>query len=300
MGYLALFVDDPSKLFKHKDAIAPATEDKPSILNESESMTEEDVRSSLIKFIEAFYYDQRRGYFDPPSYFANITETFYNYHNLTHQRLKEIYWKRMQGMADLRRNWIVSSLQFERENSRITATYWVKESYFKPLVNEDYSAQLKYELIINENGKIVSMRVVEQRNVETTKRFPDSASLLQAPLGGPETNQPVSGDNKIYDYSLVETKPEFTGGQKELAKYVGTNLRYPAAARQNNIQGKVYVSFIVEKDGQLTDVRIRQGIGGGCDEEAVRVLRASPKWKPGTISGSPVRTYYVLPITFQS
>ena len=100
MGYLTLFVDDPWALFKKEKAPVAVVEDgdSSSLLDESSSMSDDEVRKSLTKFIEAFYYDQRRGYFDPPSYFANITETFYNYHNLTHQRLKDLYWKKMEDM----------------------------------------------------------------------------------------------------------------------------------------------------------------------------------------------------------
>jgi TonB family protein len=298
MGYLTLFVDDPSKLFKSKETPITVVQDKSSLLNESESMNDEEVRTSLVKFIEAFYYDQRRGYFDPPSYFADITETFYIYHNLTHKRLKEIYWMRLEDMDNFRRNWIVSSLDFERQDSRITASYWVKESYFKRSSNVNYSALVKYELIINEAGKIVSLREAEVKNVETIRREVDTTQIVQTPVATAETPVVASND-KVYDFSLVDSPPEFATGQKEFAKYVGTNLKYPALARQNNVQGKVYISFIVEKDGHLSDIKLKQGIGSGCDEEAIKVLRASPKWKPGMVAGAPVRTYFVLPITFQ-
>ncbi|MEJ6981209.1 energy transducer TonB [Pedobacter sp. P351] len=297
MGYLTLFVDDPSKIFGKEEEIRLTTENKSSLLNESESMTEEEVRKSLIKFIEAFYFDQRRGYFDPPSYFANITETFYNYHNLTHKRLREIYWRRLTDMENLRRNWIVSSLDFVRRDSRIIATYWTKESYLRPSKNENYSASIKYELIIDETGKIVSLREAEIKNVEIQKLLPDSSAVDFNPELPSEPSASVS--DKLYDFSLVDVTPEFIGGQKEFARYVENNLKYPQAARQGNIQGKVYLSFIVEKDGRLTDIKIKQGLGGGCDEEAIRLLRNSPKWKPGLLKDVPVRTFFVLPVTFQ-
>lgn len=298
MGYLTLFVEDPSKLFRKKSATQLSVKEKSSILNESESMSDEQVRSTLIKFIEAFYYDQRRGYFDPPSYFANITETFYNYHNLTHKRLKEIYWKRREDMENFRRNWIVSTLDFDRSGSRIIATYWARESYFRPSLNQNYSALIKYELIIDEMGKIVSLREAEIKDVEIQKVVPDSSFV--GPEPAPATDpQPSSSTDKVYDYSLVDVVPEFPGGQRELSKYLSGNLKYPATAKQNNIDGKVYLSFIVEKDGQLTDIRVKQGIGGGCDEEAVRLLRNSPRWKPGVLKEMPVRTFYVLPVNCQ-
>jgi len=297
MGYLTLFVDDPSKFFTKKQKIETVIDDK-SILDESESMSDEEVRSSLIKFIEAFYYDQRRGYFDPPSYFSNITQTFYIYHNLTHKRLKEIYWKRMEDMDNFKRTWIVSTLDFDRVDSRIVATYWTNESYIRRSLNDNYSAQVKYEMIIDKTGKIVSLREAEIKNVTIQKRQPDSLMANENVITVPESASNTS-DNKLYDFSLVDVVPEFVGGQKEFVKYVSSAIKYPPIARQNNIQGKVYLSFIVEKDGQINDVKVKQGIGGGCDEEALRILRNSPKWKPGLIKDVPVRTFYLLPITFQ-
>lgn len=298
MGYLTLFMDDPSKLFSKNQKIETVIDDKSSLLDETQSMSDEEVRSSLVKFIEAFYYDQRRGYFDPPSYFANITQTFYIYHNLTHKRLKEIYWTRMENMDNFKRTWIVSTLDFDRVDSRIIATYWTNESYIRRSFNDNYSAQIKYEMIIDKAGKIVSLREAEIKNVTVQKRQPDSLIVNENVI--PVTEQAsTTQDNKLYDVSLVDVAPEFIGGQKEFAKYVSTAIKYPAAARQNNIQGKVYLSFIVEKDGQINDVKIKQGIGGGCDEEALRILRNSPKWKPGLIKDVPVRTFYLLPITFQ-
>lgn len=299
MGYLALFVEDPSNLFSSKPDVQLSATDEKSILSKNESMNDEQVRTQLIKFIEAFYFDQRRGYFDPPSYFANITETFYNYHNLTHKRVKDLYWKRLDDMDNFRRNWIVSTLDFERRDSRITALYWVRESYFKRSLNQNYSALIRYEMIIDEYGKIVSLREAEVKDVEIHQVVPDSSTSVAPQPNIPQEQAPVSGTDKLYDFSLVDAAPEFAGGQKELTKYLNSNLKYPATARQNNVQGKVYLSFIVEKDGQLSDVKIKQGLGSGCDEEAVRLLRSSPKWRPGLVKEVPVRTFFVLPVTFQ-
>src|SRR5690606_24888467 len=99
--------------------------------------------------------------------------------------------------------------------------------------------------------------------------------------------------------SLVDEVPQFAGGQKEWAKFTSSNLKYPVRARENNIEGKVMVAFIVNKDGTIRDIKVRQGIGYGCDEEAVRVLKSSPPWKPGMLNGKPVNTYCVLPVSFQ-
>ncbi|HEY0055567.1 MAG TPA: energy transducer TonB [Pedobacter sp.] len=298
MGYLTLFVDDPSKIFSKEDKTKLVVEDKTSVLNKSESMNDEEVRTSLVRFIEAFYYDQRRGYFDPPSYFADITETFYNYHSLTHKRLKELYWQRLEGRDNYRRNWIVSTLDFERADSKITATFWVKESYYRRALRDNYSALIKYEIIIDESGKIISLREVGTKNEEIQVTQPDSIALNE-PQAAIQENEGGAAPDKVYDNTLVDIAPEYAGGTKELARFLSTNIKYPELAKQKNVQGKVYLSFIVEKDGTLTDIKVKQGIGSGCEEEAIRVLKASEKWKPGMIKDSPVRTYFSVPITFQ-
>jgi protein TonB len=99
-------------------------------------------------------------------------------------------------------------------------------------------------------------------------------------------------------FTSVERVPSFPGGIEAFYKFLSKNVVYPKAARDNNTQGKVIVSFIVEMDGKLTDVKVTRGIGDGCDEEAVRVLKLSSPWKPGTQNGHTVRVAYSVPINF--
>jgi len=99
-------------------------------------------------------------------------------------------------------------------------------------------------------------------------------------------------------FTVVESMPEFKGGMPELYKYLGNNIKYPVMAKESGIQGKVYVTFVVERDGSITDVRVLRGIGGGCDEEAVRVVQGMPNWTPGKQRGKPVRVQYNLPVRF--
>ncbi|MFC5283364.1 energy transducer TonB [Pedobacter alpinus] len=103
----------------------------------------------------------------------------------------------------------------------------------------------------------------------------------------------------IYNVGLLEVMPEFPGGMAAWAKFLNKNLRYPAEARDNNITGKVLVSFVVERNGEITDLKVLRGIGGGCDEEAMRVIKKSPFWKPGIQNGRAVRVSYVMPIVFR-
>jgi len=99
-------------------------------------------------------------------------------------------------------------------------------------------------------------------------------------------------------FTSVEQVPEFPGGVKAFGTFLAKNIKYPAEARRNGVQGRVIISFIVEKDGSLSDVRLRRGIGSGADEEAVRVIKISPNWHPGIQNGHPVRVSYSVPISF--
>ena len=97
----------------------------------------------------------------------------------------------------------------------------------------------------------------------------------------------------------AEVMPQFPGGDQAMMKFVAENVQYPQEARDKEISGRVMVGFIVEKDGSVNEVKVVKGIGGGCDEEAVRVVKAMPKWKPGKQKGKPVRVHYTLPLTFK-
>ena len=113
---------------------------------------------------------------------------------------------------------------------------------------------------------------------------------------------PIEVDEEVLDeapiFTVVESMPEFPNGMKELYVYLQNNIKYPVMAKESGIQGKVYVTFVVEKNGSITDVKVLRGIGGGCDEEAIRVVAAMPKWKPGKQRGKPVRVQYNLPVRF--
>ncbi len=100
-------------------------------------------------------------------------------------------------------------------------------------------------------------------------------------------------------FMIVEEQPMPVGGFQEFYKFVGENLKYPAFAQANNVEGRVFVQFVVEKDGTLTQFEIVRGIGYGADEEAIRVLKMAPKWKPGKQRGHPVRVRMFIPINFK-
>lgn len=99
-------------------------------------------------------------------------------------------------------------------------------------------------------------------------------------------------------FSIVEEMPSFPGGDEALLKYLGKNIKYPAIAKDAGIQGTVYVTFVVDEKGDVRDVKVLRSIGGGTDEEAIRVVENMPRWKPGKQRGKSVKVQYNLPIRF--
>lgn len=100
-------------------------------------------------------------------------------------------------------------------------------------------------------------------------------------------------------FVFVEEQPSFPGGDEELYKFLAENIQYPALARENNVEGKVFVQFVVEKNGSITQVKLVKDIGSGCGQEAMRVVKSMPKWKPGKQRGTAVRSQFTLPIRFK-
>lgn len=115
-----------------------------------------------------------------------------------------------------------------------------------------------------------------------------------------ETSVPCTTDDTSADpvYVAVDTMPSFPGGNMARVKFLQDNMHFPDLAREKRIQGTVYVTFIVEKDGKVSNVRILSGIGGGCDEESMRVVKLLPPWNPGKCGNNPVRVQMNMPLKY--
>jgi protein TonB len=100
-------------------------------------------------------------------------------------------------------------------------------------------------------------------------------------------------------FFIVEDMPEFPGGEAALRAYIANSIKYPVIAQENGVQGKVYVTFVVGKDGSVSDAKIARGVDPSLDKEALRVVNTLPKWKPGKQRGKPVNVSYTVPINFQ-
>lgn len=126
----------------------------------------------------------------------------------------------------------------------------------------------------------------------------DEADYTIAPVGKGEVGQVVEEvDNTIYNSAGLEVKPEYPGGIEKFYAFVQKNYQMPD---EEGLKGKVYVTFVVEKDGSLTDIKVLRDIGYGTGKEAIRVLKATPRWRPAEQNGKPVRCTYSLPISLQS
>jgi protein TonB len=112
-------------------------------------------------------------------------------------------------------------------------------------------------------------------------------------------DEPEEEEDTDQIFQIVENPASFKGGIGAFYKYVQKNMKYPSQAQRMGLEGKVFVQFVVGKDGRISDVQILRGIGAGCDEEAIKVLKNSPAWSPGKQRGRPVRQRMVLPITFK-
>jgi len=130
------------------------------------------------------------------------------------------------------------------------------------------------------------VRVVEPVQVEETI----TVEPMRVDVSEQGPNEPMT---------IVEQMPEFPGGQDALFAYIGKNLNYPETAIEEGIEGVVFLSFVVGQDGSISNVNVMRGIGGGCNEEAVRVVKGMPKWKPGHQRGKAVRVKYNLPIRYK-
>ncbi|HEU0137282.1 MAG TPA: energy transducer TonB [Flavobacterium sp.] len=150
----------------------------------------------------------------------------------------------------------------------------------------------KAEEVVEEPPKIKEI-VDKKLGAETIKGDPD-APLTIEPVGtGPKE---VIDDNQIYNTAGIEVKPDFPGGINKFYNYVANNFKF----EEEGVSGRVFVTFVVEKDGSLTDIKVVRDIGFGSGAEAIRVLKKSPRWIPGEQNGKKVRVLYSLPIAIQA
>jgi len=151
------------------------------------------------------------------------------------------------------------------------------------------------EMVAEEEQPVMQKDVITSKAAVSNIVFDKGTDDVAAPVATvnnqitEETDQP---------YISVEQMPQFPGGDLELIKFIRLNLRYPPMAQESRISGTVLINFVVDRDGKITRVKVVHGIGGGCDEEAVRVISKMPAWSPGKQGGKPVLVSYSVPIKY--
>lgn len=142
-----------------------------------------------------------------------------------------------------------------------------------------------------------------QQNAKPADQQKATTQEKQAKPGDTKSTYPVKQETQIKFqdpvYQVVEAMPEYPGGTDAMITFIATNIKYPPEAKAKGTQGTVYITYIVEKDGSVTNVSCLRGIGDGCDEEALRVVKGMPKWKPGKQNDEVVRVQFTLPIKFK-
>ncbi|MCF8357286.1 MAG: energy transducer TonB [Prolixibacteraceae bacterium] len=150
--------------------------------------------------------------------------------------------------------------------------------------------------------KVIEVLTIIDDDVEVEEEFEfesteaDDATIIDAV---PVIEEDEGNEEDAEVFVIVEDMPEFPGGELALRKWIANNIKYPVIAAENGIQGKVYVQFVVDRDGSVSNARIARGVDPSLDQEALRVVNNLPKWKPGMQRGKPVRVSYTVPINFQ-
>jgi protein TonB len=147
--------------------------------------------------------------------------------------------------------------------------------------------QMKSQEELNKSDKAISTATVEGTDDPNAKL-----------IGELDQGDATGGDGGLQPLTVVEQMPDFPGGLEELSKFLHDNIKYPQLAREDGTSGTVYITFVVSKSGKISNVKVLRGIGSGCDEEAIRVVRKMPDWKPGKQNGAAVPVQYNLPIKF--
>lgn len=172
------------------------------------------------------------------------------------------------------------------------------QQYTAPVIKKD--ELVKEDNMIKAQDKLDASVAVGNQNVEGTTSRTVEAVRNDIAVGAPPPPAPEpkpEPSNKVFE--VVEVMPSFPGGPAALQQYLKSNMRYPVVAQENGVQGRVVVSFVVERDGSITDVNVAKSVDPSLDKEATRVVKSMPKWIPGKQNGSAVRVKYNVPVTFR-
>lgn len=175
----------------------------------------------------------------------------------------------------------------DAEAMKIIVTY----PGYKNIKNGSYT--LKFAFTLNDANT-----PKKNKDIMPIKGFTALSDLVVVGYTERQPESSLKQSSKVHAFTELDKQPTFQGGMSAFYTYLQKSLKYPIEAQKNNVQGRVYMSFVVEKDGSLTHVNVERSLGSGTDEEAIRVLEESPKWIPGSVNQQPVRVKYNIPISF--
>jgi len=178
-----------------------------------------------------------------------------------------------------------------------------EKNYPEKAKANDIGGMVKINFVIEKDGSVSNSMILDSLGYgcdEETIRIISTMPKWEPGLMNGQPARSLLSLNLDFNpaFTVVESMPSYPGGMGELMKFLANNIKYPPQAKSNGIQGRVFVNFVIEADGSVSNVRVLRGIGGGCDEEAVRVIKQMPKWDPGVQKGERVRVSYNLPVKF--
>jgi protein TonB len=197
-----------------------------------------------------------------------------------------------------------------RQTANASEEKTISTEMFAPPVNKEKVEEKKPEVEqqkIEEQARFVAPKVVLDTTATTDINQDDLNQKQQNTAvdvnaenvdEGDASDQVIEQVVETQTFTVVEEMPTFPGGDESRIKFLQDNITYPQMAKESNIQGTVYVTFTTDEKGRVTDVQLQRGIGGGCDEEAIRVVKMMPPWNPGKQNGKPVRVRFTMNIKF--
>jgi len=244
------------------------------------------------------------------------------------EKAKGLWWRLLATLPVLAILMIANTKVTAQENKAVDKPITIEMGQFEIYDDDGTPIHLSDTTIYNEDGSSIKIQVsdafdpiteepckkitVSTYNTDGTK---DSFFITETEKRGDTARysiEPFSISESLFEtlldvatskedtvYQVVDKMPEFPGGEKAMMEFLSKNIVYPEKAKEAGIQGRVFVGFVIEKDGSVSEVKIMKGVGGECDEEALRVVKSMPKWKPGKKDGKSVRVSYTLPINFK-
>jgi hypothetical protein len=189
-----------------------------------------------------------------------------------------------------------------KKSENLFKTYYDKTTFKIKDEKGKIASEKKYNELTPIEKRAIPSILSKQKKLPTNEELlatlsKGAAEVIEIDTFNSENQFVQKGENEVYNTAGLTEKPDFPGGISEFYKFVGNNFK---TSEQPNLKGKVYITFIIEKDGSLSDIKNIRDIGFGTGDEAIRVLKICPKWIPGKMNGVPVRVMYSLPITIQS